>query len=310
MWSTLDSFVHPPGLAEQAPRARTVDSGRQGRWRLPPSSFPMWIFDRMSGHIVAANEAAVRTYGYSRDELAALDAADICAFPASKTTDLRSGPARHTRKDGSSFVADLATVDTGDGTHVASLVIMEQEAAPLAIALEVPPSADIPPLGVMGTPRAKPLGPSGSPALALVDPRLLTENVCKRLRELADAKDVDIVVYSSCQRAWLRVGAFAEALHDLIANAVSASRRGYPVVVDIRETRDGDLIWQIQDAGNGLQTELDEPSAPSGIRLCGSRKTSGVSHARAIIADQGGELRFESALGVGTTASIFLPGRR
>ncbi len=259
----------------------------------------MWIFDRASGKVVMVNDAAIRTYGYSREEFAALRASDICAFERPTSDSLRIGPGRHARKNGSRFDADLASIDTGDGTHIAALVMMDLE----------PKSPTVVREGSLPSRRRTEV----LPTLALVDPRALTESVCARVRERADAKQVGIVIYCSCERVWLRTVAFAEALYDLLDNAVAVSRRGHPVIIDIRDSPAGDVFWEIHDAGDGMPEDPDqEPSAPSGVRLRDASRTSSheSSHARAIVEDHGGQLRFESTIGVGTTASVWLPARR
>jgi signal transduction histidine kinase len=84
---------------------------------------------------------------------------------------------------------------------------------------------------------------------------------------------------------------FADALGELLDDAVRATRRGHPVVVDVHETHEGAVLWQIQDVGEGY------PEQGSGVAL-----------ARVVAERHGGILRVESAPGVGTTVSVWLPG--
>jgi signal transduction histidine kinase len=79
------------------------------------------------------------------------------------------------------------------------------------------------------------------------------------------------------------------------------------VVLGVRATPDGSTLWEVQDAGEGTSDGPLSDRAPSsgGVRPSGL----GVAFPAAIIEKHGGVLRFESAPGVGTTASIWLPAR-
>jgi signal transduction histidine kinase len=78
------------------------------------------------------------------------------------------------------------------------------------------------------------------------------------------------------------------------------------VIVDVRDV-EGDVLWQVQDAGEGMVEgslaklgKLPETAGPGSARL-------GIARAWAVVEAHGGLLRFESAPGVGTTATIWLP---
>ena len=147
----------------------------------------------------------------------------------------------------------------------------------------------------------------GSGTFARVEPRDLIRGIVTRVRPHAEAKDVDVVVYCTSGPVWVEPRAFSDALFEVLDNAVRATRRGYPVFVHVRDTADGDVLWQIQDEGEGM-TERDlarlghAPDAAEGRRL-------GVARAWALVEAHGGMLHFESAPRVGTTASIWLPAR-
>jgi len=147
-------------------------------------------------------------------------------------------------------------------------------------------------------------------SFALLDPRAIAQQVYERVRDLADAKDVDVIVHCACNRVWVQRNEFTEALYELVANAVQATRRGYPVVIDVSDTCEGDVLWQIQDAGRGTSerplSKLRQPLHAEWQEGSGL----GVAFPTAVVENHGGILRFESAPGVGTTASILLPGQR
>jgi signal transduction histidine kinase len=169
--------------------------------------------------------------------------------------------------------------------------------------------------------RAKTIGRLDEPAIdglkrerpstfALLDARELAQQVCERVRDRAEAKDVDVVLHCACSRVWVQPNAFQEALYELLANALQVTRRGYPAIIDVRETGDGGVLWQIQDSGEGMPERAPAESGrlPHPAELGG--RGLGVAFSRAVVEGHGGTLRFESAPGVGTTASIWLPGKR
>jgi two-component system sporulation sensor kinase A len=150
----------------------------------------------------------------------------------------------------------------------------------------------------------------GVGALSPVDARELMRQVVERVRSDADAKNVDVVVHCSCGPVWVEPEAFSDALYELLDNAVRATRRGHPVMVDVRETADGDVLWQVQDAGAGMADvdlarlgQTTDQAWPSGPGL-------GVALAWTVVEEHHGLLRFETSPSVGTTASIWLPGAR
>jgi signal transduction histidine kinase len=107
-------------------------------------------------------------------------------------------------------------------------------------------------------------------------------------------------VHCACGSIRVQSEMFSKALFNLLDNAIEATSSGHPVFIDASHTADGDLLWQIQDTGRGMDLDmlarLGEPHAGLGVAL-----------ANAIIQQHGGMLRFESAPGVGTTASVWLP---
>lgn len=145
-------------------------------------------------------------------------------------------------------------------------------------------------------------------SLGLIEAHALAHQARERVRKCADEKDVDVVIYCTCSPLWVQPQTFGEALYELLDNAVRATRRRHPVMVDVRNSSEGDVLWQIQDAGEGMSEQalakLGKP--PQAVAESGL----GVDFAWAVIEKHGGMLRFESAPGVGTTASIWLPAKR
>ncbi len=148
--------------------------------------------------------------------------------------------------------------------------------------------------------------PSG---FVTLDPRKLTLDVVARIRDRADQKTVDVVVHCAASKVYAEPRGLSSALYELLDNAVRASPESHPVMVDVRETREGGVLWQIQDAGEGMSAErLDELGEVRGrARSTHGGGGLGVAFAGAVAEKHGGALQFESALGVGTTASLWLP---
>ena len=177
------------------------------------------------------------------------------------------------------------------------MTVPVKEARVEASPVKLPPSnhaSDLPP---------KPNG------FVTLDPRKLTVDVVARIRERADQKTVDVVVHCAAAKVYAEPRGLSAALYELLDNAVRASREGHPVMVDVRETREGGVLWQIQDAGEGMSAErLGELEELRGrARSTHGGAGLGLAFAGAVAEKHGGALQFESALGVGTTASLWLP---
>lgn len=75
-----------------------------GRYRMlfESSPLPMWVLDAESLRFLSVNDAAVRLYGYSREEFLAMTAHQICP----EASELGPGVSRHTKKNGEVIVVD------------------------------------------------------------------------------------------------------------------------------------------------------------------------------------------------------------
>lgn len=98
------------------------------------------------------------------------------------------------------------------------------------------------------------------------------------------------------------------ALLNLVSNAIEATPPGGAVVVEVRPAGDG-VELAIRDTGRGMPTEtLDRIGTPF-FTTRDEGTGLGVVLARAVFADHGGWLRYESVQGRGTTVRARLPGR-
>jgi signal transduction histidine kinase len=100
-----------------------------------------------------------------------------------------------------------------------------------------------------------------------------------------------------------------EALLNIIANALEATPAGGSVEVSVSGTPE-EATLRVRDTGKGLKPE---ELARLGTPFFTTREGGtglGVVLARAAIRQHGGDLRFESAVGQGTVATVRLPARR
>jgi two-component system, NtrC family, sensor histidine kinase HydH len=99
-----------------------------------------------------------------------------------------------------------------------------------------------------------------------------------------------------------------EALLNLIANALEATPRRGSVEVAVSGGEEGAVIV-VRDTGRGIKPEdLARVGTPFFTTREGGTGL-GVVLARAVIRQHGGELRFDSEVGRGTTATVRLPAR-
>lgn len=97
-----------------------------------------------------------------------------------------------------------------------------------------------------------------------------------------------------------------EALLNLVANAIEASRPGARVEVEL-EVRDGEARMRVRDFGRGMDPDT---VARVGTPFFTSRERGsglGVFAARSVASQHGGRLEYESAPDRGTTATMILP---
>ncbi|MBX3204584.1 MAG: hypothetical protein KF764_05915 [Labilithrix sp.] len=99
-----------------------------------------------------------------------------------------------------------------------------------------------------------------------------------------------------------------QALLNLVLNAMQASSKGATVTLEIAKScSDGAAVLRVMDRGAGMTPDiLDRIRKPYYTTKEGGSGL-GIAIARGIIEQHGGTLRFESASGRGTTATVVLP---
>ena len=109
-------------MADKIERANNRLAGALERYRLlfDRNPFPMWVYERETLAFIEVNEAAVRHYGYSRDEFLEMTLKDVRPGQvpqlAAAAVDEMVGPSRtelwkHRRKDGSIIDVEIAQTE-------------------------------------------------------------------------------------------------------------------------------------------------------------------------------------------------------
>lgn len=119
-----------PSIAEQFEWRGSVEAGNQRRsWRLPNCPFAMWAFDRREGNILAANDAAVRLYGFPRERLLDATVDDVCRsalgslLELALTTSPQTETVWHRRSDLSTFQTDVSMIEC-NGTGQTAIMLL------------------------------------------------------------------------------------------------------------------------------------------------------------------------------------------
>jgi two-component system, cell cycle sensor histidine kinase and response regulator CckA len=113
---------------------RTLEeSERRYRLLFEGNPWPMWVYDREDLAFLAVNEAAVKSYGYTREEFLHMtlrdirppeDVAKLLVDTASPSVQLHTdGPWRHRKKDGSIVFVEITSHPIQFGKNDACLVL-------------------------------------------------------------------------------------------------------------------------------------------------------------------------------------------
>ncbi|HTW36975.1 MAG TPA: heavy metal sensor histidine kinase [Steroidobacteraceae bacterium] len=136
--------------------------------------------------------------------------------------------------------------------------------------------------------------------------------VAEFYRPLADEQDVKLCCEGSC-------GVQADplllrrALSNLLSNALKATPRGGQVILRAAAGEKASTVLSVSDTGVGIAAEClprlgERFYRPDPARTDGASGAGlGLAIVRSIMGLHGGELRIESSIGVGTTASLLFP---
>ena len=99
-----------------------------------------------------------------------------------------------------------------------------------------------------------------------------------------------------------------EALINLVSNAIEATPNGGRVELKLRGGgASAPIILEVRDTGRGISAEDLERLGTSFFTTRANGTGLGVVLAQGVIAQHGGQLRYASTVGTGTTATITLP---
>jgi len=104
-----------------------------------------------------------------------------------------------------------------------------------------------------------------------------------------------------------------QVVDNVLSNAIKYGRHGGTVTINSRHTGDT-IVVDVIDDGMGISLTDQERLFDRFYRSDSARRSSvggaglGLSISRAIMREHGGDVRIDSELGVGTTASIVIPG--
>lgn len=136
-----------------------------------------------------------------------------------------------------------------------------------------------------------------------------------KIRLLADAKHVQLLVETDSDRIWVKADAarIEQVLDNLLSNALKFSPEGAIVKLHMtRDTRSGSLVVSVIDAGPGIAT-ADLPHIFERFyqgRTKGKHSTAGsglgMALAKKVVEAHGGRIWIESEVGKGTTVRFTL----
>jgi signal transduction histidine kinase len=178
----------------------------------------------------------------------------------------------------------------GDGREGARLAVVESEVTRMESILHEYLSFSRP-LEEL-EPQAVELGKLADEVLAVLEARSQSAGVTTRASG-------DATVHGDPRR-------LKEAMLNLVANALEATPPGGEVAVEVRESQHGALI-EVRDTGRGMPHEVLVRVGTPFFTTRSAGTGLGVTLARAAFVQHGGELRYESAPGKGTTAIATVP---
>jgi signal transduction histidine kinase len=111
--------------------------------------------------------------------------------------------------------------------------------------------------------------------------------------------DADVVVHADGRK-------LRQALLNLVLNAMQASPSGSTVRIAVERQHDGVRI-RVVDRGVGMSMEILERIQKPYFSTRAGGSGLGVAVARALIRQHGGDMRFDSQSGMGTTVTVDLP---
>lgn len=101
---------------------------------------------------------------------------------------------------------------------------------------------------------------------------------------------------------------FVQVVINLVSNAVLATEPGDSIELELATTADHEAVLSVRDRGAGMAPEVLERLGEPFFTTRGDRGSGlGVGICMRIVEEHGGTLRFDSQVGLGTTARVVVP---
>lgn len=139
-----------------------------------------------------------------------------------------------------------------------------------------------------------------------IDLRAVTQDVMDVLAGRAEQAGVTLKLEGAATPVEGDPRRLKEALINLVSNAIEATPNGGRVTLDLKTLKEG-VMLEVRDTGRGISPEDLERLGTSFFTTRPNGTGLGVVLAQGVIAQHGGQLRYSSAVGSGTTATITLP---
>jgi signal transduction histidine kinase len=146
-----------------------------------------------------------------------------------------------------------------------------------------------------------------STELAFVSADEVIRSALARVEDVAEAAAVDLFVLAGPGGVVGDAAALAEALSNVVLNAIQATSSGGAVFLSTYERPDSSQLWMVQDTGRGMSEEILAQLGTPGFSRRRGGSGLGVAGTREIVRRHGGQTRVESQAGSGTVVSIWLP---
>ncbi len=150
-------------------------------------------------------------------------------------------------------------------------------------------------------------GGQASAAFSFVQAEEVVRAVLGLVEDVAEAAGVELFVQVGPGGVVGDAAALAEALSNVVLNAIQATSAGGAVFLATYERPDGSQLWVVQDTGRGMTEEVLRHLGSPGFSRRRGGSGLGAACAREVVARHGGQARVESQAGSGTMVSIWLP---